>query len=257
MATTTLYDKTVKATDLSSVSSLGDNDILIVHTDGGLKKMTYSNLKTELLADTNALLAPLATNAAARHNAIWRGKFLGKAITDAQNTAIKNGTFEDLYLGDYWTIGGIDHVIVHFDYWLNTGDTETTAHHVVCVPRTIIGTAKMNETNTTEGGYIGSDMYKNGLTAARDKLASIFGSHLLSKRSLFTNAVTNGVPSADAWFDSTVDLMNERMVYGANAFTPANTGGNTVTDLYTESNTILAGFLFSKTLQGASRHWYW
>lgn len=47
----------------------------------------------------------LADNAGA-HNAIYRGKNLGSAVTAAQWAAIDAGTFEDLFIGDYWTIGG-------------------------------------------------------------------------------------------------------------------------------------------------------
>ena len=79
----------------------------------------------------------------------------------------------------------------------------------------------MNTTNTTEGAYIGSDFYtgnnsNTGKSQCITKFNNAFGStHLLSHRELFANAVSNGVASGWAWYDSTVDMMNESMVYGS------------------------------------------
>jgi hypothetical protein len=52
---------------------------------------------------------------------------------------------------------------------------------------------------------------------------------LLTHREYLVNAVTNGYPSAGAWFDSTVELMNEIMVYGSYIHTPASDGVKIVT----------------------------
>ena len=52
--------------------------------------------------DANAV--HLDANSIAFHNAYPRCKYLGTSITDAQNTAIKNRTYDDLFIGDYWTI---------------------------------------------------------------------------------------------------------------------------------------------------------
>jgi hypothetical protein len=100
---------------------------------------------------------------AGSHNSIYRGKYLGNAVTEAQYAAIAAGTFDDMYIGDYWTINGVNWRIAHFDYWLHCGDTETTTHHVVVVPDTILYSAKMNETNVTTGGYTYSLM-RGGVT---------------------------------------------------------------------------------------------
>lgn len=49
-------------------------------------------------------LEAISANNAAAHNAVYRGKNLGTSITDAQLSAIRNGTFDDLYIGDYWVL---------------------------------------------------------------------------------------------------------------------------------------------------------
>ena len=158
---------------------------------------------------------------AATHNMVYRGKALGTSVTSEQWAAIKAGTFKDLYLGDYWSIGGMDYIIAAFDYWYKCGDTACNTHHAVVIPRSQLYTYKFNPTNTTEGGYVGSDLYKNGLTQAKTTFNTAFGSaHILNHREYLVNAVTNGKPTGSDWYDSTVDLMNENMVYGGRQFSP-------------------------------------
>ncbi len=48
------------------------------------------------------------------HNSHFRGKNLGTSITTEQLAAIKSGTYEDLFVGDYWKFPGIG---------MNGGDT--------------------------------------------------------------------------------------------------------------------------------------
>ena len=47
------------------------------------------------------------TQNAGFHNSLFRGKSLGTSVTAAQWAAIGAGTFDDLFIGDYWTINGI------------------------------------------------------------------------------------------------------------------------------------------------------
>ena len=164
----------------------------------------------------------LSAQGAGAHNSIYRGKNLGTSVTYKQWTAINAGTFNDLYIGDYWTIGGVNYRIAAFDYYLHTGDTECTAHHVVIVPDTGLYTAKMNNTNTTGGGYVGSAMYKSNLAQAGTTIKSAFGAnHILTHRQLLVDSVANGASFGWAWFDSQIDLMNESMVYGHEVWSSA------------------------------------
>ena len=157
----------------------------------------------------------VASNAGA-HNAIYRGQSLGTSVSAAQYAQIQAGTFEDMFIGDYWTIGGVVYRIAAFDYWLHCGDTECTDHHVVLVPDTNFTAQKMNDTNITDGGYVGSKMYTTYLNDAKSAIETAFGSaHILTHRELLTNTVASGIATSWAWYDSTVDLMNETMVYGA------------------------------------------
>lgn len=160
------------------------------------------------------------TNNAGSHNGIYRGKNLGTSVTAEQYSAIADGTFNDLYIGDYWTIRGITYRIAAFDYYLHCGDTETTKHHVVIVPDENMDYAQMNASMTTTGGYVGSEMYKANLSAAKSKIRTAFRGHILFNRVYLINEVSDGAPSMGAWFDSEVELMTERMVYGCPIFEP-------------------------------------
>ena len=165
--------------------------------------------------------AALANQNAGYHNSIYRGKKLGTSVSADQYSQISAGTFDDMFIGDYWEINSVIWRIAAFDYWLHDGDTECTTHHVLIVPDSNLATAKMNNSNTTTGGYVGCDFYtaansNTGKATAKTAIEGAFGSaHILSHRQLLSNAVTNGVASGWAWYDSTIDLMSESMVYGA------------------------------------------
>ena len=194
---------------------------------------------------------------AATHNMVYRGKALGGSVTSEQWAAIKAGTFKDLYLGDYWSIGGMDYIIAAFDYWYKCGDTACNTHHAVVIPRSQLYTYKFNPTNTTEGGYVGSDLYKNGLTQAKTTFNSAFGSaHILNHREHLTNAVSNGRPSGGTWYDSTVELPNENMMYGSHIFAPASDGTD-IPNNYTISKSQLPLFRLAPWLSFTRSYWCW
>lgn len=192
---------------------------------------------------------------AGAHNAIYRGKYLGHEVTSAQYAAIQKGTFDDLYIGDYWTINGVNWRIAAFDYYLNCGDTNCTTHHAVIVPDTCLYTHVMNDTNTTAGGYAGSKMRTSGLDQAKTIIEAAFSGHVLSHRVYLTNTVANGKPSNGAWYDSTVELMNEEMVYGCGIFRPTS-DGSTVPYNYRVEKSQLPLFAHEPS-RICNRTWYW
>lgn len=228
--------ETKKVTELTAFTTPTDSCLIPIHDGTGLKKITFANFRAKAVEGTEAKIALLLFNNAGAHNAIYRGKSLGSTVTTAQYAAIKAGTFDDLYIGDYWTIGGVNYRIAAFDYYLNSGDTNCTTHHVVIVPDTCLYNAQMHNTssggwesgaaNTTAGGYVGSDMYKSNLEQAKTTIKSAFSGHVLKHRIYLTNAVANGRASGGAWCDSEVDLMCEQMVYGSGIFSPVSDGSN-------------------------------
>lgn len=220
-----------------------DGEYILEH---GYYRVTYSNLKistkdgtscfdliynstdvTYKVDNTNSKIEEINSNLGASnagaHNSVYRGKYLGNALTTEQKAQISAGTFNDLYIGDYWTIDGVNYRIAAFDYWLNSGDTTCTTHHVVIVPDTCLYCAKMNTSNITTGAYVGSAMYTSNLEQAKTIINNAFGSaNILSHREYLANATKSTTDptyeSAGYWYDSTVELMNERMIYGADVF---------------------------------------
>lgn len=176
---------------------------------------------------------------AGSHNAIYRGKYLGTSVTAEQYAAISAGTFDDLYIGDYWVINGVNWRIAAFDYFLHNGDIECTTHHIVIVPDECLYNAQMNTTNDTTGGYA-AVKNRGVLTDADTAITAAFGaSHILSHRVFLTNAVTNGKPSGATWLDTICDLMNEEMVYGTGIFRPASDGSTVPANHRIEKSQLL------------------
>ena len=197
------------------------------------------------------------SSGAGAHNAIYRGKNLGASVTAEQYAAIAAGTFDDLYISDYWTIGGVNYRIAAFDYYYRSGNNiNITTHHVTLVPDTALYSHVMNDTNTTNGGYIGSKMKTSGLDQAVTTINNAFGSaHILTRRELFTNAVSNGKPSGGSWYNSTVDLMTEQNVYGSRFFAPA-ADGTTIPYQYVVDKSQYPLFAFRPDLI-SNRTLYW
>lgn len=222
----------MKFKDYPIVTGFDSGDVLLKDGTNGTKTILYSDaaaafFKSNMTADM--------------HRNFYRGKNLGSSVTTAQKAATQNGTFDDLFVGDYWSIGGTVWRIADIDYWYNCGDTAFTRHHLVIVPDSSLGNARMNETNITTGAYVNSEMYTTNLETAKTKVQSAFGELVLTHREYLQNATTNGYASAGAWFDSTVELMNEPMVYGSYIHAPAG-NGSIIPSRYTCSKQQLALF---------------
>lgn len=164
------------------------------------------------------------------HNSYPRCKYLGTSITDAQNTAIKNRTYDDLFIGDYWTINGVNWRIVAIDYYYNVGDTNFDKGNIIVMPDTVLYSAQMNSTNTTAGAYYGSLMRTQNLNSARTIAQNAFGSHLANHRIRLANAVDSSGPSSWSWYDSDgVELPNEVQIYGTRVWGSALKGYDVAT----------------------------
>ena len=206
------------------------------------------------------------------HNAMWGGRDITAAFNNGTVSAnIANGTFKDIFPGDYITkqvtISGttytVNWVIADCDYWINKGNTAMTAHHVVIVPQAPIFTANMNATNTTEGGYMGSRMFKETIPACATGIVSAFGSdHILTFRdgisnSVDTSHVSSGLPQLmgtpswwGAWVSVQCNLMSEKMVYGA----PICAAGAMDNTMATRQ---MSAFRLSERLINYNRNWWW
>lgn len=223
----------VNLSELTQINELVSGNKLLVGTTDGNKA----------IAAEDALFAMLDGFAPVElRRVLFRGKNLGTALTAVQKAAIKDGSFKGMFLGDYWSIGGRIWRIVDMDYWYNCGDTAFTSHHLVIMPDEALYNAQMNTTNVTTGGYVGSAMYKSNLANAKTIVNAAFQGSVLTHREYLCNAVANGRPSGGAWFDSSIELPNEPMMYGHPHFSPTS-DGSTVPNIYTISKTQLALFM--------------
>lgn len=223
----------VNLSELTQINELVTGNKLLVGTTDGNKA----------IAAEDALFAMLDSFAPVElRRVIFRGKNLGTALTAVQKAAIKDGSFKGMFLGDYWSIGGRIWRIVDMDYWYNCGDTVFTSHHLVIMPDEALYNAQMNTTTITTGGYVGSEMYKNNLANAKTIVNAAFQGSVLTHREHLCNAVTNGKQSGGAWFDSSIELPSEIMMYGHIHFGNAS-DGNTIPNIYTSSKTQLALFM--------------
>lgn len=162
----------------------------------------------------NNQVIPVQGNAG-YHNSIYRGKNLGNTVTDEMYASITAGTFDDMFVGDYFTINGRVYRIAGFNLIKNCGDNISVGNCVCIVPDASMGSYAMNSTNTTEGGYAGSEMRTTHLASIAKTVETDFGSsHVLSYRDILTNETTNGQASSWAWTDCKVELLSEVMLFG-------------------------------------------
>lgn len=187
------------------------------------------------------------TSIGENHNNIFRGDDLfakGYTIDDIC-AMISDGSFSDIYIGDYFTLSGsIENVpcfveqtsddgtkslvestqtvtyntkfrIAGLDTYLNTGDKAFTQHHAVIVPDGGIGSNRMNSTNTTTGGYTGSCMFTSVLPVYNTHLDAKLNNHLLSHREILSSSATNSTANNWEWHDIKINLMSEPEVYGS------------------------------------------
>lgn len=207
------------------------------------------------------------------HNAMWGGRNITTAFNNGTFSAnVANGTFKDIFPGDYITkqvtISGttytVNWVIADCDYWINKGDNPvTTAHHVAIVPQAPIFNANMNATNTAEGGYAGSRMYKETIQACATGIVSAFGSsHILTfqdrlTRDLNISAVSSGItvfagaPNwSGAWYSQQCNLMSEAMVYDG-----PHCASSAVDNIMAARQ--MSAFRLSEKLINYNRQWWW
>ena len=214
------------------------SDTYLSKDDAADTYLPKEDLSSQIKDSVGSAWYDLYPDGAEAHNSMWGGRDITAAFNAGTVSAnIKNGTFKDIFPGDYITkqvtISGttynVNWVIADCDYWINKGDQNNgmETHHVVIVPQTPIFSANMNATNTTEGGYKGSRMYRETIPACATGIVSAFGSgHILTFRDCATNNMNasaispglsgwwTGVAQGEVWADMRCNLMSEGMVYG-------------------------------------------
>ncbi len=193
-----------------------------------LKENTKCDIEFTKNLTTEEYNKYLKTNIALRRNT-YRGKDITEYYSDGSlYTMISNGTFDDIYVGDYIIANGVTWLIADIDNYLHSGDQELTKHHVTVIPATPLMNLGMNETATAEGGYIGSRMATETLPSlvnSEGVIGKAFGSHIIEYRNLLSNRINteainqsggryNGASDEWTWYTRKIDLMSEVNVFG-------------------------------------------
>lgn len=234
------------------------NDLGTAALSGSTLDLWYETIRF------NGKVMDMFAHSGQSHNCIWRGKYLGDTFTAAQKAAIADGSFDDLFVGDYWTINGVDWVIADIDYYYGFGDTACWTHHLVIVPRRTLIYSKMNDTNTAEGAYVGSkmrtevllcdDTTKSDTNTIYGIVCAAFGeSNILEHRVILSNGVTNNQASSWGWRYSKVDLLNQTQINGQTSWGSGYVVGT--------QNSQLAAFRLNHNFliarDNTTRYWYW
>ena len=244
-------------------------------TDASDIYQTKEDLSSQIITSVRSNWYATYPDGAEAHNAMWGGRDITAAFNNGTVSAnIANGTFRDIFPGDYITkqvtISGtaytVNWVVADCDYWWHKGDQNNgmETHHVVIVPQAPIFNARMNPTNTTEGGYAGSEMYRNVIPACATGIVNAFGaSHILTFRDwlisgVAANQISSGLPNftggaqwgASPWVSVQCDLMTEKMVLGA----PVNSAS--ALDEWCATRQMSA-YRLSEKLINCNRQWYW
>jgi hypothetical protein len=132
-----------------------------------------------------------------------------------------------MFIGDYFSINGSNYVIAGINYKKGHGDNISLGNHLVLMPQdwsktptqTLAPNGKdthyMNDTDTTEGGFANTKLYKIYLPQIQQKLESDFGSHLMQWRGIVSTHVDDsGAPDQGEWRDMKVMIPTEVMIYG-------------------------------------------
>lgn len=217
---------------------------------------------------TRDLKFELMSNAGYR-NSIYRGKSLGTSVSEVQWITIRNGDFDNMFIGDYWEINGVKWRIACFDYFMNKGPAgaQTLDHHVVIVPDSVLlkgtgsaSTRYMQTSDLTTGGYKGSGYYKGtnidtSSNTAKSDCVSIIGSafgsnHILTHKEYITSEITGDVTTSASWEDCTVECMSEVMLFGLKVW------GNSAYEVGSAMTQLpLFAFNDEAVLFGAENYW--
>lgn len=278
------------------------DSVSYTNTTSGLEATDVQAAIDELASEKadSTIVAPMSDAGLTYHN-IPRNvpKDITSYVEDESLWDRLNGTngyelYEDIYVGDYWQMSraisayeqtqtyqttGSEYVtIAGIDWYMQSGDTALTAHHLVMVPgqgfggTQHFGTSRMNSSNSTSGGYVGSEMFTTTIgdvatsgstettATINEQLYAEFGSHLQTTSEQLSNAIdssrynrfgtASGATSGFAWTSCQAVLMSEIEVYGSIVFSSSGLDSGTACRQ-------LPLFAHSKLAQNNRSTYYW
>ena len=156
----------MKIKDFAQVKTVKPSDVFITDGERGTKTIL-----------ANDLVFALLTGSPEMHRNVIRGANLGSRITSEQHKAITTGTFEGLWLGDYWLNDNMAWRIVDFNYW-NINGALTTPHIVVMPDRPLYRQTMYDNTSGSTNSFWGSKVWQS-ISNCNDYVVRVFDSNMI------------------------------------------------------------------------------
>ena len=203
--TLTRRDGTTEALTVNNVSNATNATLATKATSDG----NGNNIASSYLLKSGYDINTLLPKTAAAHNSVYRGKDLTSYFNNGgMSAAIAAGTFDDIFPGDYiiksvtvngTTYSNVKWIVGDLDYNYGTGSKNPTVHHVLMFSATAIGTAQMNTSNTTSGGYQNCNFFKNIRPLYDTGIVNAFGTdHVLEHSEFLSNGMSSSAPAGGA-----------------------------------------------------------
>lgn len=211
-----IYDMPIATFITSNVDITNFEDARVMHTT------LYPHKLSDLTDDINVLSkSELKTIS---HNAIYRGADITSMYDNGTFHAnVANGTFENIYLGDYIIKNGRKYVVASCDEFYGYNNYAMIGtHHCAMICVSGLPNSYMNASNTNTGGYQASYMHTTHLPSCLATIASDLGdSNLLAHQKL--------LDTGDSWSwvaNQKIALLSENQVYGGQVWgrTPYSVG---------------------------------
>lgn len=206
----------MKITDYPQVKEIQKDEVILIDGPRGTKTITAEDL----------LLSIVGLTGVTGHTAVYRGYNLGSRITEAQIAAVRDESFTNLFVGDYWLIDNIKWRIVDINYYLTKVPNSdlNTSPHLVIMPDESIWTGPMELTKNTSGSFLDSNMYKVGFPAMLLVAQAALGaSNILPLRDVVPTRRDNGSVRTTSWITTQNRIMIPRLeqLFGGNNFSVA------------------------------------
>ena len=149
------------------------------------------------------------------HNSIARGANLGDTFTSAQWNAINNGTFKDLYLGDYWTLpSGKTPFIAGFNY-----NTTFWDPNLGTITLMVQANGAFNDEETEGNVYAESKWFTDTRVSVIEELEAFFGESRIERYRIVVPVAYSGeAPTTYAVVDSKLHIPPYSMITGISPY---------------------------------------
>ena len=213
-----------------------------------------------------------ASDNAQKHNEVYIDKDL-REFTNTISARIRNGSFTDINPGNYFDFTNVAYSyldendetqsdtytgrmrIMHLDYPQCCGDIDFAKHCILVVPDLSMFSARMDSVRSTAGGYAGTEMRQKHLRRAEAIFKACFGAdHVLTYTEYLVNEVTNNKGSGGDYYNCTVELLDERMIFGE--YKTGTHDSTVATEEYVFPHIKLAAFKYRFALAQTYEYWW-